>query len=592
MILQSLVGFYEQFAAEHPDKIARIGWCTQKVKFMLEISSEGDLINIIPAEEKRGWNLTVPEQQKRSVNISANFLCDNSSYILGIDAKENHKRATQCFEAAKEIHLALLRGVDSPASHAVCAFFEKWNPDAAVRKQVVLSAGEELLKSGNIVFRFRGKCVLEDAAIRNAWDREYRKPKEGAANMICLVSGKRSPVARIHPAIKGVAGAQPMGASLVGFNARAFESYGHDEEQGLNAPVSEYATFAYTTALNYLLADKKHHVRLGDTTVVYWCEKNDEACVDVVAACLGLPVSGKSAGKASAAANDQIIDSVMKKIVRGDPIANVDLDVNFYVLGLAPNAARLSVRFFQHYTFGNVLNNLRNHYERLDIVRPQYEKLKYLSPYWLLKETENPNAKQNAATSVLGGSLMRSILGNLPYPVALFEQTILRIRATQDNNDKHIQKITRGRVAIIKAYLIKNCKQSKEVITVSLNEDRTDAPYVLGRLFSVLEAIQEAASPGLNSTIKNKYYDSASATPSVVFPVVINLSEKHSSKLSRDNKGLAVHYEKMKVELLNKLDEFPKRFSLEEQGAFILGYYHQTQKRYEKKDSNTESAEA
>ena len=127
---------------------------------------------------------------------------------------------------------------------------------------------------------------------------------------------------------------------------------------------------------------------------------------------------------------------------------------------------------------------------------------------------------------------------------------------------------------------------------MSLNEDRTDAPYVLGRLFSVLEAIQEAASPGLNSTIKNKYYDSASATPSVVFPVVINLSEKHSSKLSRDNKGLAVHYEKMKVELLNKLDEFPKRFSLEEQGAFILGYYHQTQKRYEKKDSNTESAEA
>ena len=384
-------------------------------------------------------------------------------------------------------------------------------------------------------------------------------------------------------------GAQAMGASLVGFNARAFESYGHDEEQGLNAPVSEYATFAYSTALNYLLSDRKHHMRIGDTTVVYWADKHDQACVDIMSDFLNPQTGGgddkdNESGKGDP---DRVIDAVMQRLAQGLPIGEVDPDANFYVLGLAPNAARLSVRFFQRDTFGAMLDNLYQHYERLDIARAPYEK-KYLVPYRLLVETENPNAKQPAATSLLGGALLRSILGNQRYPEALFEQTILRVRATQDNEERRTRKVTRGRAAIIKAYLIKNCNRSEEEVTVGLNEERSDAPYVLGRLFSVLESIQEAASPGLNSTIKNKYYDSASATPSVIFPIVIGLCDKHLTKLSRDSKGLAVHYEKMRGELLGKLDAFPKRLSLEEQGDFILGYYHQNQKRFEKRDAESD----
>lgn len=592
MILRALVNFYEQLASEHPDKIARVGWCLQRVKFMLDLSSKGDLINIIPSDEKRGWAMMVPVQVKRSVNVAANLLCDNATYLLGIDAKGKPERARQCFEAARERHLAFLEEVDSPAASAVRAFFETWDPGMAASHPAVADAGETLLAGGNLVFRFSGQNVLEDEAIRSAWDKACRQPADRAPVMTCLVSGEKAPIARLHPVIKGVAGAQSMGASLVGFNARAFESYGHDEEQGLNAPVSEYATFAYTTALNYLLADDRHHIRLGDTTVVYWSERNDEACVDVMSACFGLPVhDGAKAGEVAGDAADQLIDAVMKKIAGGLPVGEADLDANFYVLGLAPNAARLSVRFFQRDTFGNMLDNLRKHFRRLEIVRPAYDKAKYLFPYRLLKETENPNAKQQAATSLLGGALLRSILGDLPYPEALFEQTILRVRATQDNDERRTRKVTRGRTAIIKAYLLKNCKQHEEVITVGLNEERADAPYVLGRLFSVLESIQEAATPGLNATIKNKYYDSASATPSVIFPIVINLSDKHLSKLTRDSKGLAVYYEKIKGDLLDKLDEFPRRLSLEEQGAFILGYYHQNQKRYEKKEAETENKE-
>lgn len=585
MILQALADYYEHLVLEHPERVARPGWCTRQVTFMLELSPEGKLVGAIPSDEKHGWTKTVPEQVKRTVGIAANLLCDNATYLLGIDAKSKPERATQCFEAAKERHLAFLADVDSPAAAAIRGFFETWKPETAADDPAVASAGEALLAGGNLVFRVNGLEALGDPAIVDAWDRAYLQPSEDARVMTCLVSGEKAPIARLHPSIKGVMGAQAMGASLVGFNARAFESYGHDEEQGLNAPVSERATFAYTTALNYLLSDHKHHVRLGDTTVVYWADRCDDACTEVM--CDFLDARPREAGGAEGAESDpdQLIDDVMTKLACGLPLEGVDPTANFFVLGLAPNAARLSVRFFQRDTFGAVLDNLRRHYDRLNVVRAPYEK-KYLSPYRLLAETENPNAKQAAATSVLGGALMRSILGGLPYPEALYENTILRVRATQDNDERRTRKVTRGRAAIVKAYLLNNKGRSEEEVTVSLNEARTDAPYVLGRLFSVLESIQEAASPGVNATIKNKYYDSASSTPSVVFPLVVKLSDRHLEKLGRDGKGLAVYYEKMRGELLDKIDAFPRRLTLEEQGDFILGYHHQTQKRYEKKDQN------
>lgn len=585
MILQALADYYEQLIIEHPERVSRPGWCSRQVAFMLELSSEGKLVGVIPSSEKRGWMRSVPEQAKRTVGITANLLCDNATYLLGIDTKGKPERALQCFEAAKERHLAFLADVDSPSAAAVKAFFDAWDPSAAAENPIVTAAGEELLAGGNLVFRVDGHEVLEDAAVASAWDQAYSQPSDDAVVMTCLVSGEKAPIARLHPSIKGVMGAQAMGASLVGFNARAFESYGHDEEQGLNAPVSERATFAYTTALNYLLSDRKHHVRLGDTTVVYWADKSDDACAEIMCDLLNprAPEPGSESGASTDSDPDQLIDDVMTKLASGLPIAEVELNANFFVLGLAPNAARLSVRFFQRDTFGAMLKNVKKHYDRLEIARAPYEK-KYLTPYRLLAETENPNAKQPAATSILGGALMRSILSDQRYPEALYENTLLRVRATQDNDERHTRKVTRGRAAIIKAYLLKNCGRSEEDVTVGLNEGRTDVPYVLGRLFSVLESIQEASNPGLNATIKNKYYDSASATPSVVFPLIIKLSDKHLKKLERDGKGLAVHYERQRGELLNRIDAFPKRLTLEEQGDFILGYHHQTQKRYEKKD--------
>ena len=583
MILQSLVSYYEQLLRNEDTDIARPGWCPRNVAYMLDLSLDGELINIIPAEEKRGWQRMVPEQVKRAVGIDPNLLCDNTGYLLGVDAKGKPERSLSCFASSKERHLSFLADLDSDAARAVKCFFEKWNPKDALNHPVVEAAGEELLGGGNLLFRVNGREALDDAVIREAWGCCYAKPSEDAVVMKCLVTGQDKPIARLHPSLKGIPGAQSMGASLVSFNSRAFESYGRDEEQGLNAPVSEYATFAYTTALNYLLADRKHHIRLGDTTIVYWAERNDEACTTMFS-----QVINPTAFDKEEADPDETLDAIMKALASGKMAGEVDLDETLYVLGLAPNAARVSVRFFLRDTFGAMLDNVRKHYDRLEIARAPFEK-KYLSPYRLLTETANPNAKDPAATSVLGGALMRSILEGLPYPEALYANTILRVRASQDNDERHTRKVTRGRAAIIKAYLIRNARQGEEVVTAMLNEERKDAPYVLGRLFAVLENVQESANPGINTTIKNKYFNSAAATPASIFPLIMHLGESHLKKLSRDSKGLAGYYSQQIGKLCDDIPDFPRRLSLVEQGTFILGYYQQMQDRYTKKETTEEA---
>lgn len=583
MILQSLCAYYDQLLETHPDEVSKPGWCPRRVSFMLDLSPQGELRGVIPSSDDKGQLRTVPEQVKRSSGVAANFLCDNSSYFLGIDAKGKPDRSVSCFEAARVLHLEVLADAESDAACAVRGFFEDWNPaDGADILRSVTSADvvEKVLSGGNLEFSVRGERVLDDAEVCSVWERFKLASNEDAKTMSCLVTGERSPIARLHPAIKGVYGAQSVGASLVGFNAPAFESYGHDGEQGLNAPVGEQAAFAYSTALNYLLGDSSHHMILGDTTVVYWAERHDDVCTFAVSSLLGgSPVYGERLRD-----SDGDIAAIMGRIRSGKPIEGVDLDEPFYVLGLAPNAARLSVRFFHRSTFGAVLENLAAHYGRLEIAGTGAAgERRYLTPYRLLKEIENPHSSKGSVSPLLGGAFLRAILEDVEYPEALFSNAMLRTRATQDDKDNHIYKVTRGRVAIVRAYLIKNKKRSEEEVTVSLNEDRTDAPYVLGRLFAILEGIQQTANPGINATIKDRYFNSACATPSIAFPTLVKLAGNHLSKIERDRGGLARFLESEMSELLGNLDSFPKRLSLEQQGDFLLGYYHQTCKRFEKR---------
>lgn len=574
MILQALAEYYETLLENN--KAAEPGWCQAKVAFALNLNADGSLKGIVTLKEekergkKKVWvssERMVPQMVTRSSGISANFLCDNSKYILGVDKAGSGKRVYECFEAAREKHLRILEFSNGQMALAIKAFFKTWIPNKAMENEMLQEVWEEITDGSNLIFSMDDSEAQADEEIRAAWRRFLEREGEGKKG-ICLVTGKEDEIARIHGTIKGVQGAQSSGAALVSFNAPAFESY--NKEQSYNAPVGKYAAFAYTTALNYLLSEKNYPFRFGDTTVVYWAESGEEIYQDVFEWSIEPPKD-----------NQETIKNIFQNLKehRGIDLEGVELDINqkFYILGLAPNAARLSVRFFYENSFGNILNNIEKHYFRMNMVKPSWEEREYLGVGGMLYETVNQKSKDKKPIPSLPGAVLKAILANTRYPESLYSSTLTRIRAEQG-------KITWGRAAIIKAYLIQNRHLQKGEEFVGLNGETNDTPYVLGRIFAVLESIQDEANPGINTTIRDKYFNSSCANPASVFPVLMKLKNSHIRKIERQKEGKKVYFEKLLTELTGIIEEFPKSLTLEEQGRFILGYYHQMQKRYEKKE--------
>lgn len=574
MILQALVKHYENLADE--GKLSREGWCEAKVSYAVCLSKEGEITGIVPLKEEveRGKKkvllpqfCVVPEMVTRSSGVSANFLCDNSKYILGIDSEGSNPRTIECFRAAKEKHLTVLQSTEGELARAIRLYFEKWNPQNAGQCEAVKEHWEEVTDGGNLIFGMGVEYAHENLFIKEAWEKS-RNVSEVGEKGICLVTGKKSEISRIHKAIKGVPGAQSSGAALVSFNASSFESYG--KEQSYNAPVGKYAEFAYTTALNYLLNQRDYTFQLGDSMVVFWAERGEQVYQDMFM----IAADPKPD-------NQEEIKGLFENLKKQRPINIEGIQLNpeqkFYVLSLAPNAARLAVRFFYENSFGNILNNLLKHYERMKIIRPSWEEKEYIGVRQMLFETVNQKSKDKSPVPNMAAMVLQAILSGGRYPASLYTDTLIRIRAEQGN-------VTWGRCAIIKAYLIQNYQWEKGENYMGLNEESKETAYVLGRLFSVLESIQLDANPGINATIRDRYFNSACATPASVFPVLIKLKNSHMKKLERDKGGAKVYYEQLLTKIIEKLGEqFPNRLSLEEQGKFILGYYHQVQKKYEKK---------
>lgn len=574
MILQALTRYYEDLLSR--GEIAASGWSPAKISYALCLNGAGDLEQVIPTMEEvtkgkktvlQPQTFSLPAAVKRTVGIGANFLWDNSSYLLGVDQKGKPERSRDCFAAAAQKHHAVLDGVDSPIARAILTFFDTWQPEHAAEHPALTGQFEEVTAGANLLFRVDGCYPQKDDAIRAAWQSYRESSDPDAVRMQCLVTGREDEITATHPAIKGVRNAQSSGAALVSFNAPAFCSYGR--EQNFNAPVGKYAAFAYTAALNHLLADRKNVQLIGDTTVVCWAEGADPAYQSFFGtACFG----------AETGLSDDDLRAALKRLAELKPCDDLGIDPNrpFYILGLAPNAARLSVRFFLRDSFGRLMKNVNAHYERLEIVRPAYAKTNILPLWAMLRETVNLNSRDKSPSPAMAGAATRAVFSGGPYPASLLEAVMLRIRAERN--------ITWGRAAIIKAYYLKNPHKDcpKEVLTVSLNEASTDTAYTLGRLFSVYEAVQQAANPGINTTIKDKYFNSAAAMPAGIFPVLNNLYQKHLRKLDGRQR---VYYDKQIMTLKGILGEsYPMRMTLAQQGSFDLGYYHQTQKRYTKKE--------
>ena len=585
MILQALTAYYEQLVRQ--GKLSAPGWDDSfKVSYELRLNDAGQLFRIVPllTEKTMGKKtvlapraMRVPAHEKRSSGIAANFLCDNSSYLLGADEKGKPERSADCFKACAKLHHAILDGVDSPAARALLAYFDRWDPAQASTHPLLAEQWKEITGNANLIFGYEAtdhshSFVNDDPAIQNAWQTHYNNRSADSDMGQCLITGKYAPIERTHPNISGVPGAQSSGAALVSFNAPAFCSYGH--EQGDNAPVSKYAAFAYTTALNRLLADRSHCKHVGDTTILCWAENAEPVYQDAMS--MFLFGADEAAG-----IQESDVQAALKRLSAGQtvPFLEKELspDQHFYLLGLAPNAARLSVRFFLRDTFGSFAQNLQKHAEEMAIDCSEKEKFRTLPIWAVVNETTRTVPGQPAKPSPqLAGDLLRAVLTGGRYPATLLNGVTLRIRAEQ--------AVTRGRAAVIKAYYLRNypTELNKEVYTVSLNET-TNVPYLLGRLFSVLEAVQKAANPGIKTTIKDRYFNAACATPGMAFPTLLRLSQKHLQKL---NDGLATHYDKQITELMAQLPEsgFPARLSLPDQGKFTIGYYHQTQKRFAKKN--------
>lgn len=601
MILQALTSLYEALAQK--GEISKEGWSREKISFALGIDENGDLLRItplfkpgdMPKEKKK------EEPQKMMVpikvgNKSPKFLWGNSGFILGAANDKTPEKAKECFERNRQFHHQLLDKVDSPAAKAILNFFDGWEPEKTTENELVAQYASELLGSANMVFRFNGKFVHEIPELSAAWQTHY-----GAAQTEkeqCLITGMLDAIPETHPLIKGIQGAKLSGAALVSFNESAFCSY--KKKQNQNAPVGKYAAFAYTTALNHLLADRKNVHRIGDASVVCWAENADKQYEDFAADLF----FGDGDGDQSDEQWLSALQASVELLAKGLPCRELDLDPErkFYILGISPNAARLAVRFFYCDSFGNIVKNIKAHYDRLEIVRPSYDKFPILPLWKLLSATnrtikkkndngtnaersdseDSDKSKDKTQNSAMAGAVARAIFSGGRYPASLLECTFLRIRAERE--------ITRERAAIIKAYYLRNPNEKcpKEVLTVSLNENSKNIPYTLGRLFSVYEEIQEKANPrnpgnpGINTTIKDRYFGSAAAMPATVFPILSNLAQKHLRKLSDEQR---VYLDKKVMTLKSVLGEqYPAHMSLPEQGSFDLGYYHQTQARYTKKE--------
>jgi len=563
--LASLVNAYDRLALR--GEAPAFGYSQERIGFLIPLNGEGTPAGP-PIDLRQGTGkkktarmMSVPASFKRpGITPRSFFLWDNTAFVLGVTASEG-KDAARRLEAFRERHKRDLAGTADEGLQALLRFIDWWTPESFAE----LGWLEEM-KDRNLVFaleseRLDGIHIHDRPAARELWARlSAGGDKDEAA---CLVTGAHAPVARLHPAIKGVWGAQTAGASIVSFNLDAFTSYGH--EQGDNAPVSEAAAFAYTTALNrFLEKGSGHRLQIGDASTVFWADATDHgAALDAEMLASGL----FNADERSEAGR---VGAILAKIRSGRPIESVlpevPRGVRFFVLGLAPNAARLSVRFYLEDDFGVIAERYPRHLERMRIDPPPKEEA---PPMWrMLIETATLRKTDNIQPN-LAGEWMRAILTDTPYPLTLLSTLIMRLRADGDVNAL--------RVAMLKSIVIKNFNVEAPV---SLDLTFNEKGYLLGRLFAVYEQIQTAAlGRKVNANIKDKFYGAASAQPRKVFPLLDKGAAPHLSKVGKEKPGYKVVLERLVSSIMETMspgeDPFPASLPDKQQGLFALGYYHQ-----------------
>ncbi len=578
MMLQALVSYYQRLAEDSDSDVPEPGFSRENIHFEIVLSTSGELIQVndIRMLPESGRNpvarkMSVPRDKGRTSAIHAYFLWDKTKYALGAEGVPEARKYKKHFEAFRGRQHEVAGGAQDEGIRAVLSFLDRWDPDRAEE----LPQWQEL-SGQNVVFRLDGETcyVHERSEARRAYLNYFNS--DSGESGLCLATGQYGPIAKLHPSIKGVRGAKTSGAYLISFNMDAFLSYG--KRQGNNAPVSREAAFAYTAALNHLLRqDSPQKVQVGDATTVFWSERPTKMEGFFAA------VMGGQAGQAKQEPHDasvvKDIRDLLTAVNKGlEPPRWDNPDVPFYILGLSGNSSRLAVRFWHVSNVGRMAECLALHFSDLAIERRYSNDPQYPGIWRLLLETAALRKSDNISPA-LAGEFMRAVITGNDYPVSLTAQVLARIRSEKEVNTL--------KAALLKAILVRKARNhnTSTEVTMSLDTKSTDRGYRLGRLFAVLEkAQQDAHGSNLNATIRDRFYGAASATPGSVFPRLLSLTQHHLTKLRRENEGYAIAADKRLQEVLDGLAEIPTHLNMEEQARFALGYYHQRNALYRKKE--------
>lgn len=582
MILQSLCQYYDRLQQNVDVDIPEIGFSQEKISFVIVIDEDGNMVGGKPQDiretnEKGKMSpktLFVPKIKGRTSKPFAFFLWDNAKYVLGACAKDKkeqadqddkYKLAPERFLLFREEAKEFLDHVNDLGANSVLKFLSNWNPEDSIR----LENWEEICKA-NFVFKLDTDfCFLhEREAIKQLWVQHAKNELSTGDIGYCLISGEKAAIAPTHPLIKGVQGGKSTGGAIISFNIPSFISY--NKKQNFNSPISEVNAFKYTTALNHLCRfGSPQKIQLGDATTVFWAEKENQ-----IESIFGKALSQGNDGF------DKDVKLFLESIQNGKKPVCLNENTNFFILGLSPNAARISVRFWHVSNAEDISQKLMLHFNDLRIEKrendPEYPSVWHLLIELVLSR-KGEKRKTDAIPANLAGQMIRAILSGSKYPESFYTTLISRIKTDH--------QINYMRAAIIKAVLTRKYrfKNINKEVSVALDKENKNVSYLLGRLFSVLEKVQQDAIPGANTTIKDRYYGSASSTPKIVFPQLMKLANHHISKAK-----YGYYSDKWIEEIVQDINVFPAHLNLEEQGEFALGYYHQRTELFKKKEKKGE----
>lgn len=598
MLIKALCDYYDLLSLD--GKILPEGYSRVDIHYLVSLTADGKIDALIDYQEKKEIpaakgkvkekmiprEVILPQRTEKP-GIDSNIIEHRPLYLFGLNfedgvltTEDRTGKARKSHEAFVEKNTKFIEGLDSPVINAYRNFLKGWKPEEETENSELLKLGKKYGQS-NFAFCLSGypdELLQDDELIRQRWEnREKSNDNKQGHSSQCAVSGKEAPIARIHSKIKGVYGGLATGSVLIGYNNDSENSYG--KEQSYNSNISENMMKKYTEALNLLLQDARHKVLLDDITIAFWAMDTNQAYEDIFMAML----YGQSE-KMDAVETEYMLKDLFQSGKKGtitqdrlQSLHKIDADVDFYILGLKPNSSRLSVKFIYRKKYADILWNIAQFQKDMQIS----EEWKPISISRIKSELLSPKSSSEKINPALLTKLLEAVLYGTPYPVSLLETTVRRAKT---DGDKSINGVRAG---IIKACLNRNYK--KEEFSVSLDKDNKGQAYLCGRLFAVLEKLQQDASNNsLNRTIKDAYFASASSKPAIIFPKLLKLAQNHLNKVKSP-----VFYNKLIGEIMDKLEgEFPETLLLQDQGRFMIGYYQQYQSFFEKsRDSENNNLE-